>query len=607
MRTFKNREIELLAPCNNFKQYKEIVKTKCDAIFLGGETLNMRTFRNGFDFTNYELMEVMQLAKSNNKKIYISLNSLLNENSLDEAKEFLLFLNEIKPDAVIVQDLAIIALIEELGIDINLHSSVLLNANDKETVRFLQDVGIEKIVMSREATLEDIKTYKDETGIDIEYFAHGDMCFASGSQCTGSSAIFGKSARCGRCLKVCRWQMNVEGNNTISDLNYPISVKDLSIYEYIEELFDAGVTTFKIEGRMRELSFLIPLINYYGEAFDKLCETGNYDKSMEFLYENKIRELSAGFIHGNPQLSYISKNDESKLKALSNPTEMKEVTNELAYELNELIDTELEEEEKQLSVYVKDIENLKLCIKNDIDIIYLSMEFLHIEMKVLKNIDKKNSKVYLALPRKMTDKHYIDAMYFMKHNYFDGILATTLGALNYFDDYKVVIDTNLSMYNSKAVEFINKKREIEFCCLSTELLQNEFDDIIKNSKNNMEIIVHGIIPIMYSKLNLYNNVPKGDNSTVYLRSNEINLQVVKDDFDMCHILPNKEFCMKEIVQNLKKYKNIKVLRIDGRFYNSQELQTILNVYKTINEKNINSVYETVRDGLTLGALSFKSN
>ena len=203
-RYFNNQEVELLAPVGNFEIFKEVIHSGADAVYLGGKIFNMRMHRKDFNFTNEELEEAIKIAHSLDKKLYITVNNLLSYEDLLQAKEYLMYLDKIKPDAIIVQDMAVIKLIKDLGLGLNIHSSVMMNVHNLETVKKLQELGITRIVTSRDIDLKTVKEFAVQSNMEFEYFVHGDMCVAHGAQCLYSGMLFGKSGSRGLCMKPCR-------------------------------------------------------------------------------------------------------------------------------------------------------------------------------------------------------------------------------------------------------------------------------------------------------------------------------------------------------------------------------------------------------------------
>ena len=259
-RYFNQQEVELLAPAGNFEIFKQILHSGADAFYLGGKILNMRLHRKDFNFSNDEIVEAIQMAHELGKKVYVTVNNLLSSEDLLETEHYLRFLESAAPDAIIVQDMSIIALVQKLKLNLNIHASVMMNVHNLETIKKLRELGVTRVVTSRDIDLNTVKLFSAQTDMEFEYFVHGDMCVAHGAQCTYSGILFGNSSNRGRCMKPCRWGYKINHGNLQYNTTFPMAVKDMYMYEHIPELIDAGVVSFKIEGRMRDAEYLICLL-----------------------------------------------------------------------------------------------------------------------------------------------------------------------------------------------------------------------------------------------------------------------------------------------------------------------------------------------------------
>ncbi|MEE1236947.1 MAG: peptidase U32 family protein, partial [Turicibacter sp.] len=383
-RYFNGQEVELLAPVGTFEIFKQVIYSGADAVYLGGKIFNMRMHRKGFNFTDEELAEAVRITHELGKKIYITVNNLLSSEDLLKAKDYLIYLNELQPDAIIVQDMSIIYLVNELGLNLNIHASVMMNTHNLETIKALRELGVTRVVASRDIDLATIKYFSRLTDMEFEYFVHGDMCVAHGSQCTYSGILFGKSSNRGLCMKPCRWgyKMNQEGNQF--NTTFPLAVKDMYMYENIPELIEAGVVSFKIEGRMREADYLLGIINSYSDAINRYIEDPIfYDrkKDSKTLFENRKRDFSTAYAFGKPGLSNINERWEgtgkfySTGKVFSKPVEEIQMNQSRIQEIKSLLEVrDAKVHQPTLSVRVNNYEAAMIAIKEGVDRIYLSGE-----------------------------------------------------------------------------------------------------------------------------------------------------------------------------------------------------------------------------------------
>lgn len=627
-RYFNNKEVELLAPAGTFDIFNDIIHSNCDAVYLGGQQLNMRMIRKGYNLSNNEIKKAIKIAHNLNKKIYITVNNLINPNEIEVAKKYLTFLSKAKPDAIIAQDFAIIKLIEELGLNLDVHSSVMMNVHNIQMIKSLEELGVSRVVLSREMDLDSVKQVSLQTNMELEYFTHGDMCITHGSQCLYSSVLFGMSSNRGRCLKPCRWPYKIKYKNNLYDSSFPLAVKDMCMYQYIPELIQAGITSFKIEGRMRQKEFIVPLINQYGDAIDRYIKNPiNYDrdKNYDYIFNNRKRDLSTAYAFGKPGLSNINNRYEgtgkiySTGKMFSTPTEEKEVSKEridfIKSKLANRITTQTNPIKKTLSVKVNNLDQAEMAVSLNVDNIYINGDtflpdkpFDIIDLqKLLKN--KNNSKVFISMPKMMNDLQF--NMYkhvFNKYDLdLDGLLVTNLGVLKEYKDLftNCVGDYNLNIYNSLAYK---KYKELGLN-LYTISIESNLDDFINQVTNNMintEFIIHGLPTIMYLEHDLFENILNIDNeeNKLSLITEVSELPVYKDIYNKNHILPNKELCYYKLLPELLKT-NITSFRIEGQAYTDKQLEELINIYSQgIHNNDFTNEPMPYFSGYTLGALDF---
>ena len=296
-RYFNQQEVELLAPAGNFEIFKQILHSGADAFYLGGKILNMRLHRKDFNFSNDEIVEAIQMAHELGKKVYVTVNNLLSSEDLLETEHYLRFLESAAPDAIIVQDMSIIALVQKLKLNLNIHASVMMNVHNLETIKKLRELGVTRVVTSRDIDLNTVKLFSAQTDMEFEYFVHGDMCLAHGAQCTYSGILFGNSSNRGRCMKPCRWgyKMNQGGNQY--NTTFPLAVKDMYMYENIPELIPDDVDY--VVDAIDTVSAKIALVEYCSAKGIKIMSsmgTGNKFDPTQFkvadIYKTKVCPLA---------------------------------------------------------------------------------------------------------------------------------------------------------------------------------------------------------------------------------------------------------------------------------------------------------------------------
>lgn len=639
-RFFNGKKVELLAPSGTMETFRSIVKANCDAIYLGGKSLNMRMIRKGYNLSDEELQEAIKMAHEVDKKVYVTVNNMLNEYEVNEAIEYLQFLNSIDTDGIIVQDLGVLQICKEHNLNnFEIHSSVMMNVHNIDSAKTLKELGVSRVVLSREMDLKTAKLLQRETGIETEYFIHGDICAVNDANCYYSSIVLGNSSNRGRCFKPCRWPYVIKKDGSVFQTEYPLAAKDMYMYEHIPELIEANVTSFKIEGRMRETDFIVNLVNIYGEAIDRYIENplgfdrkGNKDE----LFEHRKRDFTTAYAFSKPGLDFINTRYEgtgkfySTGKVFSVPTEEPAITDNLIHEvLDELSNYSSKLPSKHiLSVKVNNYEQAKLSIELGVDRIYLPCEVLspdkfitEEQLQHLVSI-KNNTAIYLSMPQMMDGlqfdmiDHYLDKW----GHLLDGLLVSNVGAIKkYAHKYNLIADYNLNIYNHKALEFY-RNLGINEATASMEVKRNELPRFIGMSETPLELIVHGPLRVMYMDHNLYENTKAlkpmdkadnkyVDNSILTLMTDKGENPVYIDQNLRNHLFTSKELCLLPVLEGLSSNKPVS-FRIEGQTYTSDELKNIIEVYKeAISDKSkckdLFLNMKSSRAGFTFGALSFK--
>ncbi len=302
------KEIELLAPVGGIESLYAAVQNGANAVYLGGKLFNAR--HNASNFDSEELKEAISYAHLNNVKIYVTVNILIDDKEIIESLDYIRFLYEIDVDAIIVQDLGLASLVRELFPDLPLHGSTQMTINNLYGARHLEKMGFTRAVLARETPLKEIKKIKDNTNIELESFVHGALCVSYSGQCLMSSMIGGRSGNRGRCAQPCRMQysiMDKDGNLVNNwDKKYALSTRDLNTIEHIDKIIDSGITSLKIEGRMKRPEYVATIVSNYRKVIDEgLDVLGEEDKKDITQIFN--REFTKGIIlddFGNSFISY---------------------------------------------------------------------------------------------------------------------------------------------------------------------------------------------------------------------------------------------------------------------------------------------------------------
>ncbi len=295
---------ELLAPVGGKEALTAAVENGADAVYFGGKIFSARQYAS--NFTCEELEWAIDYAHVRGVKAYVTVNTLIKDFELEEACEYLQFLCNSGADAVIVQDLGILRLLREQLPELPAHASTQMTIHNIEGAKFLEDMGVKRVVLARELSLEEIKRIKSETSIEIETFIHGALCFSYSGQCLFSSMIGGRSGNRGYCAQPCRKKYRLGGEE-----GYLLSPKDLNMSENIGALVEAGIDSLKIEGRMKRHEYVAGVVRIYRKLIERYFEAPeNFQVSeseKHMLLQLFNRGFTTGYFFGNPGSKLMSR------------------------------------------------------------------------------------------------------------------------------------------------------------------------------------------------------------------------------------------------------------------------------------------------------------
>ena len=261
--------VELLAPAGNIESLDAAIGEGADAVYLGLKSFNARMRTTNFAWNQFEA--AVESLHRQNKKVYVTVNTVCEERETERLYRFLSYLNNIGPDALIVQDYAIMRMAKEFFPNLELHASTQMNVESSSAVRLLQNNGVKRVVLARELGLPEIKKIKQETGAELEVFVHGALCVSESGLCLFSSFLGGKSANRGMCAQACRRLYTAEVPGGIKQ-GYYFSPCDFELIDYIPDLIEAGVDSFKIEGRMKSAEYVGSVVAAYRYVIDHYKE-----------------------------------------------------------------------------------------------------------------------------------------------------------------------------------------------------------------------------------------------------------------------------------------------------------------------------------------------
>ena len=310
----RSNKPELLIPANNIEVFKTAITYGADAVYIGGEVFSLRA--KAKNFTNEEMKEAVEYAHQRGVKVYVTANILAHNEDIEEARKYFEEMNEIKPDAFIISDPGIFTIAKEVCPDIEIHISTQANNTNYMTYKFWWDQGATRVVSARELSLKEIKDIRNNIpeDMEIESFIHGAMCISYSGRCLLSNYFTGRDANQGACTHPCRWKYSVMEEQRPGEYlpvyenergTYIFNSKDLCMIEYIPEMIDAGIDSFKIEGRMKTALYVATVARTYRKAIDDYLESPElYKKNMDW-YKDEIgkctyRQFSTGFYFGKP-------------------------------------------------------------------------------------------------------------------------------------------------------------------------------------------------------------------------------------------------------------------------------------------------------------------
>ncbi|MCC5910506.1 MAG: U32 family peptidase [Clostridiaceae bacterium] len=277
--------IELLAPAGSFEALKAAVQNGADAIYLGGMLFSARAYASNFD---EEILEkAVEYAHIRGVKVYVTVNTLIKDMEIIHLLPYLKFLYEIGIDAVILQDLGVVKIVKDIFPDFPIHCSTQMTLHNSQGVEVLKKAGVERTVLARELSLKEIKAIYQSTGMELEVFVHGALCYGYSGQCLMSSFIGGRSGNRGRCAQPCRKQyelVSLDEGSTHQEKAFYISMRDLNTLEDIGKIIESGVTSFKIEGRMKKPQYVAAIVKAYRKAIDQ------YIKAKTKLVDEEIHK-----------------------------------------------------------------------------------------------------------------------------------------------------------------------------------------------------------------------------------------------------------------------------------------------------------------------------
>lgn len=292
--------VEILSPAGDLERLKWALTYGADAVYIGGYNYSLRANANNFSID--EIKEAVTFAHNLNKKVYVTVNILFHNEDLKNLDDYLIELSNANVDAFIVSDMAVIKRINELKLKPELHISTQESSTNKYTIKFWENLGATRVVLGRECSKLDMIDIKENTNAELEVFIHGAMCTSYSGRCVLSNYVTKRDSNRGGCSQVCRFTFNMDDNN-----DFQIASKDLSMIDYLEDLINIGVSSLKIEGRMRSMYYIATVVDSYKKVRDMVLNNTLTEEKLNYYKKvlNKVsnRENKPQFFEKDPSVN----------------------------------------------------------------------------------------------------------------------------------------------------------------------------------------------------------------------------------------------------------------------------------------------------------------
>lgn len=386
---------ELLAPAGDFDTLKQAIHNGCDAVYLGGKRFGARKFASNFN--DGEMIRAIRYCHLYGVKIYVTVNTMIFDEEVEECLNYITFLHENGVDAVIMQDMGMITLVRQVLPHLDIHVSTQAHTHNLEQIRLLEALGVTRIVVARELSLEEIE--KLDTKLEIEVFIHGALCVCYSGQCLFSSMLLSRSGNRGECAGICRlpFQLLEDGKEIKTEGQYLLSPKELNTTAHIKELLKSNITSFKIEGRMKSsttighITRLYRMLITHYEKGEEITLTKQEQEQLEVLFN---REFTEGYLfhHSGKRLMNVKSPNHIGIEiGQVVDVNQKRIKIRLTKELNQEDGIRFQESELgMIANFIYDVNGKLVRTGNSGDIIYLDNKIgLHSTDKVRKTLDKK--------------------------------------------------------------------------------------------------------------------------------------------------------------------------------------------------------------------------
>ncbi|MDR4499264.1 MAG: U32 family peptidase [Candidatus Scalindua sp.] len=605
-------KVELLAPAGKWSVLEAVIEAGANAVYLAGKRFNMRMHRSDFNFSDQQLALAVEYAHMRNTKIYVTVNNLLGDSETKRLSQYLNYLQEINVDAIIIQDLGVLYLMNQLKVNIPMHASTMMNVHSAEMAIELKRYGISRIITSRDITLSQVKEIGEKSGLEMEYFVHGDMCVAQSGQCYSSGIIFGKSSNRGECMKPCRWKYDIvetKSGQSIGNLpgGYLLAIKDLCMFQSVPELIQSKICSFKIEGRMRHESFLAPIVKLYRQAINEYLDSpftfSTKVDEFESIYNDRVREFTTSMAFSHTTSSSFDYSGEREPLFLSRGAVEKILTTE-DLRLNPF-ETYHEERkgEKLLAVKVSTLDAVKNSLFAGADWVYLSGEVSPVrgERWTTKTLEEATKIVHGAgkriawgTPRICMSRELSEVEWLCEKASkcgVDGVLVQNMGALTHARNcgLNMITDFSFNILNTCAVKLLEQSG-VRRVTASIESSFNDLFSLARDSTLPLECIVHGSLPSMLLEHCLPAMLVTKSNAKgvcrfpcryidYALKDEKGEVRPIEvDQYCRNHIMFSSDLCVLPYLNSFIKT-DVEVFRIEAQYYEDSFVGNVVKLYR----------------------------
>lgn len=305
-------KVELLAPAGNLEKLKIAIIYGADAVYIGGKKFGLRTY--GGNFSPEEMQEGIEFAHSKNKKVYVTVNIFAHNNDLGDLPEYILELEKLQVDGVLVSDLGVFSIVRSTAPDLPVHISTQANNTNWASIKAWTDMGAQRVVLARELSLREIKKIREKCDVELEMFVHGAMCISYSGRCVMSNYMTGRDSNRGACAQACRWKYALVESQRPDEYfpieedsngTYIFNSKDLCLLPYIKDVINSGVNSLKIEGRMKSIYYVAGIVKIYREAIDMYYASPEKMDAQQKSWQEALtkvshRQYTSGFFIDKP-------------------------------------------------------------------------------------------------------------------------------------------------------------------------------------------------------------------------------------------------------------------------------------------------------------------